>query len=240
MNVSRITADANLYRLRNNSYPGRGIVIGRNKTGKIIQVYWIMGRSGNSRKRIFESDAAGRVQTVPTNPAEVKNPELIIYSAMIERDGVFAVSNGSQTLNIIADGFSQAMIQYCYEPDSPNFTPRILAVTNLNLGYEHPNRMAIIRKSTDGELVERFFYELPDFPGYGHCIHTYECDGNPLPSFDRRPYLLPLDGSIEDIANALWEALDEDNRVSLVVKTIDDLKHCHSRLKIINKYRKVA
>lgn len=227
--------------LSQNSYPGRGIIIGRDETAQfLIQVYWIMGRSENSRNRIFQCDpGTGRVFTQAANPAAMKDPALIIYDAMVEKNGVFAVSNGAQTNDIAQKGFGVALNKWSYEPDSPNFTPRIFGECRID-AYT-PFALAIIRKSQNAEPErERHSYRLRDLPpGYGVCITTYTGDGNPLPSFKGEPYPLPLSGDIKNVADTIWEALNPDNRVSLVVKFID-ISSGRSQIEIINKFTEVV
>jgi hypothetical protein len=231
-------AQENLKALKRNPYPGRGLIIGLDETGTFfIQVYWIMGRSQNSRNRIFVSGPKGLLKTATAVPEEVKNPSLIIYQAMGERYNLYAVSNGAQTETILrSNSLYEAMLMYTYEPDPPNFTPRISAVCTL---FPSPLiEMSLLRKSPFGEGCERHTYQFEQFkPGIGHCLTTYIGDGNPLPSFSGEPYLFPLKGDIDDITDCFWEALNEDNRVSLAVKVIH-IKSGGSTLSIRNKYSK--
>lgn len=231
----------NLVKLSRNRYPGRGIVVGLNDTGQyLVQAYWIMGRSENSRNRVFEKDDnTGRVFTVAADPAKIKDPSLIIYNAMLERKGCFAVSNGHQTDTIVdADkSFFAAMQAWKYEPDAPNHTPRISAVCHLK------NRivaeMAILRKSPWSDACDRHLYSFEELgKGLGFCITTYSEDGDPLPAFRGEPYLLPLEGNIEVITGTLWSALDSENRVSLAVKFINRTSGA-SAIRIVNKYAKI-
>ncbi|HUT36642.1 MAG TPA: IMP cyclohydrolase [Planctomycetota bacterium] len=237
-------ARANLRtRLAENPYPGRGLVLGLSERGeRLIQVYWIMGRSGNSRNRVFETDGK-RVWTEAADPAKCKDPSLIIYNALRELpSGVFVVTNGDQTDTIcgaIAAGgtFEQGLATRDYEPDAPNFTPRISGVFDLR---QKPlvAALSVLRRSVFGEATDRFFWRLGQLgPGLGHCITTYIGDGDPLPPFEGEPYLVPLVGGPGCIANAFWTALNDDNKVSLCVKTIDP-DTLDSEVVVLNKNEK--
>lgn len=226
-------------RLQNNPYPGRGIVIGKNTEGQYVQVYWIMGRSPNSRNRIFTSNE-GVLQTEAADPSKVEDPSLIIYNAMRERKGAFIVTNGAHT-DTIYDGleqgktFVQALKVEAHEPDAPNYTPRISGI--INLAYETPRLALSIIKvhplNAEHSLQHFFRYDIAH-NGYGHAITTYRGDGNPIPSFEGEPFLVPLEGDAQQIANTFWNALNEDNRVSLAVKVIDAQQK--SQTLIVNKY----
>jgi hypothetical protein len=238
----REQAEVNLQALRENPYPGRGIVIGRDETGRqLIQVYWIMGRSANSRNRVFEKDdATGRLFTEAADLAKVEDPSLIFYNAMMEQRGIFIVSNGDQTDTIAqairagSDSY-EALSQRTYEPDKPNYTCRI---AGLCFGGT-VGQLAVLRRSAWGDTCDRHFYEFSQIAaGLGFCITTYAGDGNPLPPFRGEPYLLPLIGGIEEVAAAMWSALNEANRVSLAVKFIN-IDTGRSRISIINEYEKV-
>lgn len=238
------TAKSNLGKLAENPYPGRGIIVGLDETGKnLIQVYWIMGRSDNSRNRVFSQDAkTGRLFTEAADPAKVKDPSLIIYNAMVENMMWLVVSNGHQTddvANRIMNGESSRRImrEWEYEPDIPNFTPRITAVSYW-LSREPRAWMSILRKSPWSDLCERNLYEPAMYPGFGHCITTYSGDGDPLPPFQGDPLLMPLESnSASQVAFDYWKALNAENRVALAVKFIP--RTGHSRIIIINKYEKV-
>ncbi len=239
-----ITADRNFFALSTNPYPGRGLIIGKDETGKsLVQVYWIMGRSENSRNRIFSSDG-GRIFTEAADPSKVVDPSLIIYNAMAEVKSfscgpLFVVSNGSQTDSFVTrakaeGGLHGVLSGTCYEPDAPNFTPRI---SGFCLGTLV--ELSILRKSSWGESCDRSFYEYEKIePSFGFCLTTYSGDGNPLPAFRGDPLLMPLVGRSTEIAEKYWEALDEANRVSLVVKFID-IESGVSSWNIINKNKKV-
>ncbi len=237
------TPEENLARLRGNPYPGRGIVVGLDETSKyLVQVYWIMGRSENSRNRVFKSDPrTGRLYTEAADVSKMKDASLVIYSAMLEYEGHYVVSNGDQT-NTVVNAPSQMYLNVAlygrkYEPDAPNFTQRITAMTSLN--NDRPLvQMSILRKSPLGDTCDHVFYECRPYPGCGHCITTYAHDGNPLPSFRGDPLVMPLVGDMQGIANTYWQALNEENRVSLAVKFID-IEARQSDIWITNKYNQV-
>jgi len=184
-----------------------------------------MGRSENSRNRVFDR-SDGYVWTKAADPTKLKDPSLIIYNAMLELNGLFVVTNGDQTDTIIqslrAGGtFRQALATRQYEPDAPNFTPRISALTSVRDGMPMLE-MAVLKQSPISIACDRFFYVYDDLPpGYGRMITTYAGDGDPLPCFQGEPMLMPLSGGIEEIADTYWKALNEDNRVALAVKFID-------------------
>ncbi len=212
--------------IRRNVYPGRGIVIGTSSVEDgWIQVYWIMGRSENSRNRRFVSNM-GQLRTEPVDLAKVEDSSLIIYDAMLELPGVYLVSNGDQT-RILYDtleqggSFDDALNACEREPDAPNYTPRISGMLNLRRG-QSPVCLNILKANAiDPALTDRATYR-PAFPakGLGYCITTYMGDGNPLPAFAGDPLLLPCEGAADEILNTYWEALNADNRISLAVKQI--------------------
>lgn len=250
-NALALHAQVNFHRqLQQNAYPGRGIVVGLNETGhSLIQIYWIMGRSENSRNRVFELHG-GRVFTAAADPSKIKDPSLIIYNAMVEFGESYVVSNGAQTDTVVERlrkddpdmGLYLALEGVGYEPDAPNYTPRITAACGWSGDPDdrfYFAEMSVLRKSLCTDDCDHSFYELGSFGlGFGNCITTYSGDGNPLPSFRGEPFLVPLAGDIEAIADAYWSALDEDNKVSLVVKFIP--KDGVSFVTIRNKYSKVG
>jgi len=238
-------AETNLNtRLAGNPYPGRGVVLGLDQSGRrLVQVYWIMGRSENSRNRVFETDGKG-VWTEAADPAKCADPSLIIYNAMRELSGVFVVTNGDQTDTIcqmlLSGGtLEQALATRAYEPDAPNYTPRISGMFDLRLG--HPvAKLCVLRRSAFGGATDRLLWRYEAFGrGIGHCITTYMGDGKPLPPFEGEPFALPLAGDLGTIASTLWHALDEANRVSLAAKAIDPTT-LDSELVLLNKYDKKA
>ena len=211
--------------LQQNPYPGRGIVVGKIKGEEWIQIYWIMGRSENSRNRIFHHES-NILRTQAADPKKVEDPSLIIYNAMRELDKCYIVSNGSHT-DVIYDAaearrpLEEALAEEKHEPDAPNFTPRISACLNLHRKKE-PLCLSIIKaKPQNTDASERCFFRYDTVPeGYGYGVTTYQSDGNPLPSFQGEPLLFPLQGNAQDIAKTYWNALNKDNRISLAVKSI--------------------
>ncbi len=212
--------------LAGNSYPGRGIVTGMSADGKrAIIAYFIMGRSENSRNRIFERKENGDIITAPFDPAKVEDPSLIIYSAIRKTENALIVTNGDQTDTIydsLLSGGSaeQALGTRTFEPDAPNFTPRISSVLHFADGFSY--QMSIL-KSADaaGSACARYFFEYPALPGLGHLIHTYVGDGNPLPSFSGEPKRVEIPDDIDAFADGLWNVLDKNNKISLCVRYID-------------------
>lgn len=246
----KLVADANFFKLSENPYPGRGLIVGKDETGKhLVQGYWIMGRSENSRNRIF-SAKRGRLFTEAADSARMKYPSLVIYNAMDEvgykDQSLFVVSNGDQTDSIIQavangeDSVGRVLAERQYEPDEPNFTPRIIGVSYLEGdATSFVTGLSILRKSDFGDACDRFCYQYNEIaPGFGFCLTTYAGDGTPLPPFRGEPLLMPLVGDMQKIAETYWNALNEENRVSLAVKFIEIASET-SRIHIINKYRKV-
>jgi hypothetical protein len=241
---TRTEAEKNLTeRLARNSYPGRGLVLGRSEAGdRLLQVYWIMGRSPNSRNRIFATDGAA-VWTEAANPAELKDPSLIIYHALRELPGLYVVTNGDQTDTIcealLAGGtFEQALATRAYEPDAPNFTPRISGLFDLRRGAPLAT-LCVLRRSPFGEATDRLFWQYESIaPGLGYCLTTYLGDGQPLPAFQGEPFLLPLRGDLDAVARSLWQCLNAENRVSLCAKSIDPAR-LRSQVVLYNKYEKM-
>ncbi len=242
-------AGNNILALAMNPYPGRGFVVGLDETGEYLaQVYWIMGRKPNSRNRVFKSDETGRLYTEPADSSKVEDPSLIIYNAMREIRATskrYIVSNGDQTDTVVDEmGFfgcpslDLALRERQYEPDPPNFTPRITAMSELFRDGSNRLEISVLRKSLFGDGCDRYAYVLGAVPGFGYCVTTYTGDGDPLPSFSGDPMLMPLVGGIGVIAADYWEALDKDNRVSLAVKMIE-ISGGRSEIRIINKYAQV-
>jgi IMP cyclohydrolase len=245
--MSYLTPQDNLARLALNPYPGRGIIIGTDDIGRrAIQVYWIMGRSKNSRNRVFACDG-GRLYTEAADPAKMEDPSLVIYNAMDEVDGCFVVSNGDQTDLVIetleedrGSSLHDALIEERYEPDAPNFTPRITGICEL-IGGVCYNELAILRQSDLlNEKCVRFFYKFFEInPGIGFCLTTYQGDGEPLPAFVGEPYPVPLVGEPEHILETYWQSLNPENLVALAVKAIDFGTE-QSKIAIRNRFEKVA
>ena len=226
--------------LKENSYPGRGIVIGRSADGKhAVTAYFIMGRSENSRNRIFVEDGEG-IRTQAFDPSKLTDPSLIIYAPVRVLGNKTIVTNGDQT-DTIYEGmdkqltFEQSLRSREFEPDGPNYTPRISGVMHIENGTF--NYAMSILKSNNGnpESCNRytFAYENPA-AGEGHFIHTYKCDGNPLPSFEGEPKKIEIPDSLDEFAATLWENLNPDNKVSLFVRYID-IATRETQTKIINK-----
>ena len=227
------------------SYPGRGIVIGRSEDGKkAVAAYWTMGRSAGSRNRIFVKDQENGSEVVRTKAFDetliAGDPSLIIYAAVRQLGKKTIVTNGDQT-DTIFEGlqkgltFEQSLRSRKYEHDGPNWTPRISSLIDIEGGKL--NYTLSILKSDDGDenctLRQTFDYEAP-FAGEGRYIHTYEGDGNPLPSFKGEPVKVSIEGDLETFANKLWNSLNADNKVSLFVRFID-IATGEYQEKIINK-----
>ena len=226
--------------LTENAYPGRGIIIGKSADGtKAVTAYFIMGRSSNSRNRIFVEDGEG-IRTQAFDPSKLEDPSLIIYAPVRVLGNKTIVTNGDQT-DTIYDGmdsqltFEQSLRSREFEPDGPNYTPRIsgiMHIENSNFNYA----MSIL-KSNNGnpDACNRytFAYENP-VAGEGHFIHTYMHDGNPLPSFEGEPKLVSIPDDINAFTDLLWSSLNGDNKVSLFVRYID-LASGTYETKIVNK-----
>ena len=226
--------------LRGNAYPGRGIVIGKSADGtKAVTAYFIMGRSENSRNRVFVEDGEG-IRTQAFDPSKLTDPSLIIYAPVRVLGNKTIVTNGDQT-DTIYEGmdkqmtFEQSLRCREFEPDAPNYTPRISGILHIEAG-KYNYAMSIL-KSNNGnpDSCQRFTfaYENPK-AGQGRFIHTYQCDGNPLPSFEGEPKLVEISGDIDDFAGRVWESLNEDNKVSLFVRYIDIATGAYET-RIINK-----
>lgn len=213
--------------LAGNAYPGRGIVIGKSADEKYaIMAYFIMGRSSNSRNRVFIEDGEG-IRTQAFDPSKLEDPSLIIYAPVCVLGNKTIVTNGDQTDTIYElmdkqQTFEQALRTRTFEPDAPNYTPRISGILHIeNGGYNYA--MSIL-KSDQGDPSScnryTFAYENPK-AGEGRFIHTYMGDGNPLPSFEGEPTLVALEGDIDSFTKTVWENLNEENKVSLFVRYIE-------------------
>ena len=222
------------------TYPGRGIVIGRSKDGKkAVTAYFIMGRSANSRNRVFVEDGEG-IRTQAFDPSKLEDPSLIIYAPVRVLGNKTIVTNGDQTDTIYElmdkqQTFEQALRTREFEPDGPNYTPRISGIMHVENG-DYNYAMSIL-KSNNGnpDACNRytFAYSNP-VNGEGHFIHTYMCDGNPLPSFEGEPKLVEMSDDMEAFTNMVWESLNEDNKVSLFVRYID-IATGETKSTIVNK-----
>ncbi len=207
-------------------YPGRGLVLGRSDDGEAwLQLYWIMGRSANSRNRVFVADGA-TLRTEPFDAAAVEDPSLILYDAMLERERVYLVTNGDQTRTLFdglgrGESFETALASREREPDAPNYTPRISGMIDLR-GPAPAFALSILKANrADPDGTDRTcFRPAPPPPGFGLCLTTYRGDGAPLPPFEGEPLWLPLAGEPEALLERYWGALAAANRVALAVKRI--------------------
>ena len=233
----------NLYEeLKQNSYPGRGIVLGKSKDGKSAAIaYFIMGRSTNSRNRVFVEDGCG-IRTQAFDPSKLEDPHLIIYAPVRVLGNKTIVTNGDQT-DTIYEGmdkqmtFEQALRCREFEPDAPNYTPRISGVMHVE-GGKYNYAMSILKSNNgnpDSCLRYTFAYENPA-AGEGRFIHTYMQDGDPLPSFEGEPKLVGIEGDIDTFTSTVWNSLNEDNKVSLFVRFIDIATGTYET-RIINKHQ---
>ena len=210
--------------LMSNAYPGRGIILGRTSDNKKnVIAYFIMGRSENSRNRVFTETEDG-IRTEAFDPSKMVDPSLIIYHPVRLYDGTLVVTNGDQTDTIVdflkqGKSYFEALRTRQFEPDAPNYTSRISGVVNPDGSYS----LSILKNFTsDRTANKRFFYEY-DKPvaGLGHFIHTYQCDGDPLPPFRGEPKCIHIELPIKEFTNLLWNSLNEQNKVSLFVRYVD-------------------
>lgn len=226
--------------LSENAYPGRGIVIGKSADGKkAVCAYFIMGRSSNSRNRVFVEDGEG-IRTQAFDPSKLEDPSLIIYAPVRVLGNKTIVTNGDQT-DTVYDGmdkqltFEQSLRSREFEPDGPNYTPRISGVMHIENG-NYSYAMSIL-KSNNGDPAAcnryTFAYETP-IAGEGRFIHTYMNDGNPLPSFEGEPEWIGIDGDIDSFTGMLWDNLNDENKVSLFVRFID-IETGDYETRIVNK-----
>ena len=223
--------------LRDNTYPGRGIVLGKSADGqKAVIAYFIMGRSENSRNRIFVEEDGG-LRTQSFDPAKLKDPSLVIYWPVRKFGAATIVTNGDQTDTIYEflaaeKTFEEALRMRTFEPDPPILTPRISGLVHKDGSY----RLSILKSANgNAESTQRFFYEYPQpVAGEGHFIHTYLGDGNPVPSFEGEPELVRIEGDIDSFTSLMWENLNEANKVSLFVRFID-LADGSEETRVVNK-----
>lgn len=226
-------------RIDGNPYVGRGIVIGKSSDGKkAATAYFIMGRSANSRNRVF-TVKNGEVFTEPFDASKVENPSLIIYAAIRKFENKLIVTNGDQTDTVYdgivtGKGFSESLESREFEPDAPNFTPRISGM--LTFGENDFKYEMSILKSLDenGSDCARYTFSYPSKAGLGHFIHTYVTDGNPIPTFQGEPERVAIPDSIDEFADEIWNYLDENNKISLYVR-YTDLTDGSYEEKLINK-----
>lgn len=223
--------------LRDNTYPGRGIVLGKSADGqKAVIAYFIMGRSENSRNRIFVEEDGG-LRTQAFDPAKLKDPSLVIYWPVRKFGAATIVTNGDQTDTIYKflaaeKTFEEALRMRTFEPDPPILTPRISGLVHKDGSY----RLSILKSANgNAESTQRFFYEYSQpVAGEGHFIHTYLGDGNPVPSFEGEPELVRIEGDIDSFTSLMWENLNEANKVSLFVRFID-LADGSEETRVVNK-----
>lgn len=226
--------------LKNNAYPGRGIMIGKSADGKhAVTAYFIMGRSKNSRNRVFVEDGEG-IRTQAFDPSKLVDPSLIIYAPVRVLNHQTVVTNGDQTDTVydyLKDGktFEDALRTRVFEPDGPNWTPRISGIMDI-CGGNFSYKLSILKSANgNGESCERFFYEYGQpVAGEGRFIHTYRCDGDPIPSFEGEPIPVAVSNDINEYTRTIWESLNEANKVSLFVRYVS-LEDGKMETRIINK-----
>ena len=211
--------------LAENTYPGRGIVLGQSASGKSALIaYFIMGRSENSRNRVFERTDRG-MRTKAFDESKLSDPSLIIYNPYLAREGVDIITNGDQTDTIYdhmekGQSFEDALMTREFEPDCPNYTPRISGVCTYGKG-DFTYRLSILKSASgDPAVCNRYFYRYAPRKGIGHFIHTYKCDGNPIPSFYGEPEEVALPDTAKELADLVWANLNPDNKVSLFVREV--------------------
>ena len=226
--------------LKNNAYPGRGIIIGRSEDGEnAVTAYFIMGRSSNSRNRIFVTEGEG-IRTQAFDESKLEDPSLIIGAPVRVLGNNTIVTNGDQTDTIYDNmsknmTFEQSLRCREFEPDAPNYTPRISGILHVE-NAEFDYSMSILKSDNGNPLAcnrYTFSYSNP-LASEGHFIHTYMQDGNPLPSFEGEPKLISIKGDIDEFTDSLWNSLNEDNKVSLFVRYID-IKTGKYTTRIVNK-----
>ena len=205
-----------------NPYPGRGIVLGQTPDGtRMVVAYFIMGRSPNSRNRVFERTEDG-IRTRAYDPSKVEDPSLIIYNPLRTVDGTLIVTNGDQTDTVrdalvAGRSFEDALETREFEPDAPNLTPRISG----HLVPDGRYQLSILKSAdAEGSACSRFYFNYPPLAGVGHFLHTYNSDGDPLPSFTGEPRRVAIADDVEAFTQMMWEALDPDNRVALYVRSV--------------------
>ncbi len=226
-------------RLSSEAYPGRGIIVGMTPDGtKAVYAYFIMGRSANSRNRIFAETADG-IETRPFDPSKVQDPSLIIYNPVRHVGQSIVVTNGDQTDTAVegilaGKTFGESLKTRQFEPDGPNWTPRISAILNFADGYDY--EMSILKSAdAEGTACNRFLYSYSPLAGLGHFLHTYGSDGNPLPTFTGEPERVNVLDDIDGYTELLWNSLNADNKISLYVTYVDIATAAESH-RLINKY----
>ena len=227
--------------LKDNTYPGRGIVIGKTPDGKkAMTAYFIMGRSENSRNRVF-TEKNGEVFTEPFDESKVQDPSLIIYAAVRSYENHLVVTNGNQTDTVIeglkeGKTFTKALEAREFEPDAPNYTPRISGMLTFDQG-DFTYQMSILKSAdAEGTACNRFTFHYAPKCGLGHFLHTYVCDGNPIPTFQGEPERMAVCDDIDEMTGRLWVSLNENNKISLYVRYID-LETGKTENRLVNKNR---
>jgi hypothetical protein len=228
--------------LSKNEYPGRGIVVGKTADGEnAVIAYFIMGRSQNSRNRVFIEQKNGDLLTAPHDVSKLEDPSLIIYAPLRSIENHVIVTNGDQTdtvYDFVAQGktFSQALETREFEPDRPNFTPRISAMLTMS-DNDFTYQMSILKSADEeGSACNRFTYNYAPINGIGHFLHTYACNGNPLPTFEGEPERITLGNDIDALANEIWFHLNSENKISLYVRFIN-LKTGKVENRLFNRYQ---
>ncbi len=240
MNIYKVNDMGEL--IKDNSYVGRGIVIGKSEDGeKAVFAYFIMGRSENSRNRIFVENGS-EVIIHPFDASKVEDPSLIIYSPIRKYQNKTVVTNGDQTDTVIeflekGKSFEEALNTRCFEPDAPNYTPRISGMLEFE-DNDFTYKMNILKSADEnGTECNRFNFAYKPLAGLGHFIHTYMCDGNPIPTFTGEPERVEIPNDIDQFTKTVWENLNEDNKISIYVRYIN-LKTGKEENRMINKNSK--
>ena len=212
--------------LRENPYPGRGILVSRD-----LVYYFIMGRSANSRNRIFVKTEDG-IRTEAHDPAKLEDPSLIIYHPVRTMGDALVVTNGDQTDTICQHGdFRKGLMTREYEPDEPNWTPRISGLLSPDGSY----KLSILKSAdAQGSACARYTFEYPALAGVGHFLHTYVCDGTPIPTFQGEPERVTISGTMEEFAHGIWDHLNQENKISLYVRFTDLASGTYQEI-ILNK-----
>lgn len=224
-------------------YAGRGIITGLSANGKYaVSAYFIMGRSANSRNRVFEMTENGDIYTKPADESKVEDPSLIIYAAVRKCENKLIVTNGDQT-DTVYDGiknglsFEDALNTREFEPDRPNFTPRISSLLDFEGGYKY--KMSILKSAdAEGTACNRFTFSYSPICGVGHFLHTYIDNGEPLPTFTGEPERVEIPDDIDTLTADIWENLNDANKISLYVR-YTDIKTGDVKTKLINKYERI-
>ena len=216
--------ESTLQQLQQNTYPGRGILAGAAPDGRAVFAYFLTGRSENSRNRVFV-EKEDELTIYPFDESKVEDPSLIIYSPVRRVWNKWVVTNGDQTDTVVdgllaGESFALALEKREFEPDAPNYTPRISGIIDLDEGFTY--KLSILKSADEkGSACNRYCYRYEPLDGLGHFIHTYNCDGNPIPTFTGEPRRVAIPSDIDTFANEIWNSLNPDNKVSLYVSFID-------------------